>query len=266
MATATPKVSDPEFRRRMQEMMRGREFLAGQNISSINPESRTVDIIFFTGIDVPRMDWWTGEPYILRFDPKGADLSLLNNGAPVLDNHNSYSGSVAQKGVVERGWADGGKWYATLRFSQRASVDELWQDIQDKIVTKFSMGVYITKQEKFMEGKTQVRLARKWQPYELSVAPIPADFGTTTLAAEDGGVSRADAQKETTMSDPINPGTPPRADDSATQAAQSILQDQLESARQAGIIAELARVTQVAGPAGEKVAVEREDDVRLCDT
>jgi hypothetical protein len=168
----------------LRERMRGREFLAGQRVSSIDSEKRTVDIIFFTGVDVPRVDWWTGEKYVLRFDPKGADFSLLNNGAPVLDNHSIWDGSLSQKGKVEKAWQEKNNSKATLRFSKRADVADLWGDIKDGIVTKFSMGVQILREEKIQENNQEVRLAKKWQPYELSIAPIPADWDTTTLAAE----------------------------------------------------------------------------------
>jgi hypothetical protein len=176
----------------LRERMKDREFLAGQQVSSINEENRTVDIIFFTGVDVFRMDYWTGDKYVLRFDQKGGDFSLLNNGAPVLDNHSMWDGTSSQKGKVEKAWQEGKNSKATLRFSKRASVDELWGDIKDKIVTKFSMGVEILREEKIQEDNKEVRLAKKWRPFELSVAPIPADFGTTTLAritAEDRGAN-----------------------------------------------------------------------------
>lgn len=177
------------------EALQNLEFLAGQPISAINSEKRTVDIVFFTGVDVPRMNFWTGETYILRFDPAGGDLSFLNNGAPVFDNHSSYGGSTSQKGKVEKAWGpENGKWFASLRFSKRASVDELWGDIEDKILTKFSMGVEILEKEKNFEGEKLVSiLAKKWRPYELSIAPIPADWNTATLSrmmAEAGAKSR----------------------------------------------------------------------------
>ena len=168
----------------LSEYMRGKEFLGGQELASIDPGTRSVDCIFYTGVDIPRTDYWTGQKYVLRFDPKGGDFSLLNNGAPVLDNHSSWGGSSDQKGRVEKAWQDGKNSKATLRFSKRSDVDGLWQDIQDKIVTKFSMGVSILAEEKIQENNLEVRFAKKWQPFELSVAPIPADFGTTTLSAQ----------------------------------------------------------------------------------
>ncbi len=160
---------------------------------TLNVEARTVDVVFFTSIDVPRYDYWKGEPYILRFDPKGADLSLLNNGAPVFDNHDSYNGAASQKGVVDKGWKDGTDFKATLRFSKRADVAGLWQDIQDKIVQKFSMGVSILEKKDLAQEKDKLRVVEvtKWQPFEISTAPIPADFNTRTLAADDTEFSKA---------------------------------------------------------------------------
>jgi hypothetical protein len=162
----------------------GREFLSAAP-SSINDEQRTVDVCWFTGADISRVDWWTGDTYTLRFDPAGADLSLLNSGAPVMDDHSYYDGAAGQMGRVEKAWKDGTNYLGTLRFSKRAEVDGLWQDIKDKIVTKFSMGVELleTVETRDSSGKLTMRTATKWRPFELSVAPIPADFGTTTLSA-----------------------------------------------------------------------------------
>ncbi|MBN1567927.1 MAG: Mu-like prophage major head subunit gpT family protein [Acidobacteria bacterium] len=199
----TQRQSNKELR----PMMKGREYLAGQEITSVDSENRTVDIIFFSGIDVPRTDWWTGQKYVLRFDSKGGDFSLLNAGAPVLDNHPWNANSSAQKGKVEKAWQEGKLSKATLRFSKRPSVDEIWQDIEDKIITKFSMGVSILAEEKFVENNMEIRLAKKWQPFELSIAPIPADFGTTTLAAEQSDLNQmGTCPEENKMPDNV-PGT-----------------------------------------------------------
>ena len=239
------------------QRMQGKEFLsADMPLESLNAEKRTVDIIFFTSIDVPRVDWWTGAPYILRFDPAGADLSLLNNGAPVFDNHSSWSGAAAQKGKVERGWRDGKNWKATLRFSKRKSVDELWGDIEDQIVTKFSMGVETLEIEKTTEVKdgkeVRLRVAKKWRPFEISVAPIPADFGTTTLSAQSStpvsapsGENRALAQKEENPMPDETPGNARETQTTAELAARAALEDQLNAGKELGITAELARVKTI---------------------
>ena len=250
MPPTKPQLSENDRR----ERMRGCEFLADQGVSpsSINDANRTVDILFFSGIDVPRVDWWTGEKYVLRFAPKGGDFSLLNNGAPVLDNHSSWDGSASQKGKVEKAWQEGTDSKATLRFSKRADVADLWGDIKDGIVTKFSMGVQILREEKIQENGVEVRLAKKWQPFELSVAPIPADWATTTLSAEERGIAvqpRASAQmEEVNMPDKEKDTgtTQTRAEEeSTTVTARSIVTEQLKAAEAAGAIAELDRVLQI---------------------
>jgi hypothetical protein len=163
----------------------GREALAAQiTPETINAEDRTVDCIWFTGADVQRYSWIEG-PYVLKFDPKGADLSLLNNGAPVLDSHMSYS-VEDQLGAVQKAWMDGTNYKASLKFSRRPAVDGVWQDVQDKIVQKFSMGVEILEMTdtRDKDGQLQTRTATKWRPFELSILSVPADFATTTLAKQ----------------------------------------------------------------------------------
>jgi hypothetical protein len=78
-----------------------------------------------------------------------------------------------------------GLYKAALRFSRRPELNGLWQDIEKKIVQKFSMGVEILAGHEIKaDGQTTVRLADKWRPFEISIAPLPADFGTTTLSAD----------------------------------------------------------------------------------
>jgi phage major head subunit gpT-like protein len=235
----------------LHERLQGKEFLAGQELTSINPETRTVDCIFFTGIDVPRTDWWTGEKYILRFDPKGGDFSLLNNGAPILDSHSAWGGTADQKGVVEKAWQDGKDSKATVRFSKRPEVDGLWQDIQDRIVTKFSMGVTSLREEKIQENNMEVRLVKKWRPFELSVCPVPADFGTTTLAAEDGGMSTTEVKIEVKTNNqlgtqrPEGDKMPDQVTGTGAQDTNALSDTQLKAAHDVAQTAERARVMRI---------------------
>lgn len=182
-----------EFLKQWHELKR-EELTAQIAPESANDEQRTVDVIFFTGADVDRYSWIEGA-YILKFDPAGADFSLLNNGAPICDNH--WMSSVEdQKGRVDKAWMDSpGKppYKATLRFKRsteltgkRPDCDGLWQDVKDGIVSKFSMGVEILESidQRDKNGQLEVRTATSWRPFEISLAPIPADYGTTTLNAQ----------------------------------------------------------------------------------
>jgi len=148
-------------------------------IASVNEEDRSVDVVFTTGAPVTRSDWWTGKKWVekLSMDPGHVRLDRLNNGAPVLDGHSGYSVREDQVGVVKTGSArlSGDAGYASLRFSQRPSVADLLTDIRDKIVRNVSVGYVV---HKFLEddtGEIPVRTAVDWEPYEISMVPMPAD-------------------------------------------------------------------------------------------
>jgi hypothetical protein len=205
----------------------GREFLAAPRTPvTANAETRTVDVCFFTGTPVNRVDWWTGDQYVLEFDPSGCDLSLLNSGAAVLDDHDDCDGAAGQMGVVDRAWQDGGQYFATLRFSKRPEVDGLWGDLQDGIVNKFSMGVELldVTEERNQAGQLIKKTAKRWRPFEISVAPIPADFGTATLSRQ-GVVERATAQEEARVEEVTQTGVARTAEQEETLRAEGARQE-----------------------------------------
>src|SRR6266545_4120452 len=90
-------------------------------IASVDPETRTVDLVFSTGAAIERMDWWTGKRYIekLSLKPGHVRLERLNAGSPLLDTHGAYS-IADQIGVVVSGSAkvDGKEGRARARFSK----------------------------------------------------------------------------------------------------------------------------------------------------
>lgn len=155
------------------------------DVGSVDPESRTAELVFSTvaGGDVLRRDWTTGEKYIerLSLDPKHVTLDRLNSGrAPLLNAHSAYAiGDVI--GVVE---ADSVKLLkaearAVVRFSKRADVEPIFQDVRDGIIRNVSVGYRVTRFEPTDERKDNipVRLATAWEPYEISMVPMGADSG-----------------------------------------------------------------------------------------
>lgn len=174
-----------EFLKTLQQS--GREVFASPMApKTLNAENRTVDVVWFSGGDVPRYNYMTGKPYMLRFDPKGCVMDRLNNGAPVLNCHSDWDMSD-QLGVVDKAWQDGKEYLGTLRFSKRPEVDGTWQDIQDRIIQNFSMGVFIHEKKDISkdDDAMQTIVATRWEPYEISLVPVPADANTTTLTALD---------------------------------------------------------------------------------
>lgn len=125
---------------------------------------------------------------ILSHDPKAADLSRLNDSAPLLFNHNPDK----VIGVVERAYIDGSRrrGYARVRFSRNAFAQEILSDVKDGILRNVSFGYSIDKMEERGSGDF---VATAWTPYELSVVAIPADAGVGfgRSHAEDDAASAA---------------------------------------------------------------------------
>ncbi len=154
--------------------------------STIDLEARRVDVVFSTGAAVTRWDWTTGIRFIekLSMDPAHVRLGRLNAGAPLLNTHSGYDLSSVM-GVVEDDSAklSGKKGTATVRFSRRDDVEPYWQDVQDRVIRNVSVGYLVHRYEEIPakgDNKLATRLAVDWEPYEISLVPMPADAGAQT--------------------------------------------------------------------------------------
>lgn len=180
---------------------------ASFDAASFNEESRTVDVVFATETtDVRRYDWNNSTYFIeqLVCDPSSVRLDRLNSGAPLLDNHDSYS-SVAKSvlGKVEPGSAKlaGKEGRATVRFSARADVQPIMQDVKDGILTNISVGyrVHTYERDVIVDGETPTYRAIDWEPFEISLVPIPADYKAGVRSANEDHASEITIkQKENT--------------------------------------------------------------------
>lgn len=148
---------------------------------TLNAEDRTVEVVF--GSDKPvRMYTWEYGPISeeLSFDTAHVRMDRLNNGAPVLDNHDAY-GSVLDTvvGVVEKAWSDGKKGYAKLRFAKTDKGDKMLEMARDGILQNVSVGYAVYKYSRSKakeEGKLDNYRAVDWEPHEISFVSVPADF------------------------------------------------------------------------------------------
>jgi hypothetical protein len=185
--------------------------------ATFDAEARTVEVVFTTGADVERRDFWTGERWIERLEvsEQAVDLSRLNAGAPVLDSHQSYELRNVI-GVVERAWIAGGEGRALLRFSDRPEVQPIVADIRSGIIRNISAGYWVERWEDSEASAKgpRIRTAKRWMPGELSMVPVPADAGAQVRAApppatpSDSSTRVRDAAhtEEVRMTDEVNPG------------------------------------------------------------
>lgn len=145
-------------------------------------DSRTIELVWYTGARVQRFDWWSGESYDLEFvmDEKSCDLTRANNGAPVLDSHDTTDLSKIL-GVIEKAWIKDGKGHALVRFSTRPDVEPIWEDIKNGIIRNVSMGASVSTYEIIkQEGQRDLWRALEWEVLEFSMCAVQADQGAGT--------------------------------------------------------------------------------------
>lgn len=146
--------------------------LTGKELTRFEPaqfaaqeDERTVEFSFSSETPVKR--WFGNE--VLSHDSKAVDLGRMNDGAPVLFNHDPDR----VIGVVERAWIDGEKRRARalVRFSRNSFAEEVLADVRDGVLRNISVGYSIDTAE---ERDDNIVITR-WQPHEVSVVSVPAD-------------------------------------------------------------------------------------------
>jgi HK97 family phage major capsid protein len=148
-------------------------------IRAVSEENRTVELSFSS--EEPYERYWGIE--VLDHSPTSVNLSRLNNAAPLLLNHDTYS----QIGVVESAAISSErKGVATVRFSRSELGDEVFQDVVDGIRKNVSVGYQI--EEMMLEsrdGDTETYRVTKWMPFEVSIVSVPADTSVGVGRAHD---------------------------------------------------------------------------------
>lgn len=157
---------------KLTKKLRNIEQLKGQqtrnmtiDATHINEDKRLVTVAFSSELPVER---WYGQE-ILDHQPNSVDLSFLNNGAPVLMDHDP----TRQIGVIEDvEISDDKRGRAVLRLSRSEKSASEWQDIKDGIRRHISVGYEIVDAQ---EEANQVYRVTRWHPYEISFVSLPAD-------------------------------------------------------------------------------------------
>ncbi|WP_096996693.1 phage major capsid protein [Escherichia coli] len=136
--------------------------------NAIDETDRTVELSFASEIPVVRDIKGTLYNEILLCSPENVDLSRLNDGAPVLVEHDA----MRQVGIVENARVDMDKvCRATVRFSALGTANTIFGMILEGIRPKVSVGYNIV--DYYLDGNDLI--VSKWQPYEVSSVSTPAD-------------------------------------------------------------------------------------------
>ena len=191
---------------------------------TVDAETRTVEFPFSSEMPVER---WFGDE-VLSHKSGAADLTRLNDGAPLLFNHNmdEIIGVVeeARIGSDKRG-------YARVRFAKTARADEVLGMVNDGILRNVSFGYRIAEMTESVKDGKSTYTASRWEPYEISAVTIPADNSVGFGRSDDGDqrdvtVHRSEESapaeqppEEITMTEAITPAVDVQV--VATQAAEA---------------------------------------------
>jgi len=248
--------------------------------STANAKDGTIDVVWYSGVAVPRVDRATGEPYMLQLDMQGCRFDRLNNGAPVFDTHFTGDdfkslmagkvGTRAQLGVVRRAWPNGDKGMATLQFDLGdPDGAEMFRKASAGILQNLSFGTFVYKREKveaqtegMPEGKPPylndkeigMFKATDWEPFEISPCTVPADFNTCFLSAQPTGeVTISGMPEKPGVIDVLRAISPqkekPAMEQTTTQDtgadARTVNEQALAAAREEAVQAERERVSEL---------------------
>ncbi|MFN6998962.1 MAG: prohead protease/major capsid protein fusion protein [Elioraea tepidiphila] len=146
--------------------------------ATVDRAARTVEVVWSTGARarnfVPALGLITEE---LEMSPNAVRMEALRSGrAPVLDTHRR-DGARDVLGRVTAARLERGRGYATLQFSTAADVEPVWQRIADGTLRAVSVGYRVHRYEPRADPATgeTVHRAVDWEPFEISVVPVPVD-------------------------------------------------------------------------------------------
>ena len=163
---------------------------------SVDPDARTVEVVWSTGAPVKRRDLDGDYVERLSLDPEAVDLSRLI-GASVLDAHRQTAVRDVL-GTVRDAAVTGKQGIATIQFSARPEVEPVWQDVTAGILRHVSVGYSVEAWDESTEDGRRVRTAVRWTPHEISLVPSPADPGATVRMEDTIMEQQTTASEEST--------------------------------------------------------------------
>lgn len=144
---------------------------------SFNEEDRTVEVVWTTGSKGKRFSFSIGEFFEeLSLKKDHVNLDRLNQGAPVLNSHNSHD-LRDNLGVVEKAWIRSKEGRAKIRFSSREEIQGIVNDVRDKVIRNLSVGYRVERFEDVSKKGDEIPTLRAvaWTPMEISFVNIGFD-------------------------------------------------------------------------------------------
>jgi len=168
-------------------LLQGTSFKRAESTEFVEAEDRTLEFPFASEMPVER---YFGIE-VLSMDERAMDLSRLNDGAPLLYQHD------ADKivGVVERAYIKDKRGYAKVKLANNELGREMQELVKDGILRNVSFGYRINDMEEDKSTKPVTYRATSFQPFEISLVTVPADqtVGIGRAFTQNEGMSTASA-------------------------------------------------------------------------
>lgn len=178
------------------------------------------------------VDRWFGDE-ILSHEKDAADLSRLNDGAPLLFNHDMDE----YIGVVEKAWiGEDRRGYVRVRFASHDFAQQIKTDVEAGILRNVSFAYQVRKYVEDVKSGTYT--GTDWMAYEVSFVTVPAD--------QTVGVGRALTEQAEA------PASTVTAASSAIPKKEIVMENtEVKSVRDEAVTAERARISSI-NALGEK--------------
>jgi hypothetical protein len=180
--------------------------------ATVDRAARTVEVVWSTGARarnfVPALGLITEE---LEMSPNAVRMEALRSGqAPVLNTHRRGDARDVL-GRVTAARLERGRGYATLQFSTAQDVEPVWQRIADGTLRAVSVGYRVHRYEPRPDAATgeTVHRAVDWEPFEISVVPVPVDRDAAVRARGEQGLPAPATEPALSDEDPTMPETTP---------------------------------------------------------
>ncbi len=180
--------------------------------ATVDRAARTVEVVWSTGARarnfVPALGLITEE---LEMSPNAVRMDALRSGqAPVLNTHRRGDARDVL-GRVTAARLERGRGYATLQFSAAADVEPVWQRIADGTLRAVSVGYRVHRYEPRPDVATgeTVHRAVDWEPFEISVVPVPVDRDASVRGEAPQGAPAVAIEPALPDEDPPMPETTP---------------------------------------------------------
>lgn len=177
-------------------------------IRAVDENSRTVELSFSSELPYER---WYG-PEILSHDNGAIDLSRLLEVGTVLFTH-GRDPNIGRMPVakIEKAWVDENerKSKARITFDDDENSDKVFQKVKKDMLKGVSVGYSVSSWEEVAAGKKSANgrftgpayIAIKWEPFEISIEPTPADPSVGVGRNIDEEPAPADGRADKTIFD-----------------------------------------------------------------